>query len=493
MTSGNNMNEKKISNNLFNSESAAATVIAAVLLLSIIFTIFAIVRIGYVPEWKTNAEKIHMDIVQKDMVELKSSIDMIVRSMNSPDYPGQTYPVTVPFTLGGGEIPILEPSKSSGALSINTEPCHITITRNSSITGSPQILADLTLGGVTCHSNNKQYVDQDYRYENGALILRQGNKSLMKQTPSFIIYETKEGNYNVLIQTINIVGDNKTFFSNSDTSLRLKGIKFESNPTIEGEYIDSFSCTITTKYPDAWKSYLEETAKEAGLTYPEDYSLNKTNSGIYFRFTPADGKIINSLNISKSIIHTETGNKNTISIKNSTNENKDYLETKHANMIILKKNGIGGLIPSGNYIQFTSNGTNNWIKINGNKTTFNNSDIVRIVMNGDQISGNIDMNANKIVNLKFNIKMYINGKFKSEGTTTGISVNGLNYKSNLTYKLPAYLSETYLEVDEETLLDYSPESNLSIELYNIIINKDLEVNFNSGYTEFTCAADYKIK
>lgn len=493
MKSENNMSKKKIGNDLFSSESAAATVIAAVLLLSIIFTIFAIVRIGYVPEWETNAEKIHMNVVQKDMVELKSSIDMIVRSMGSPDYPSQAYPVTVPFSLAGGEIPILEPSKSSGALSINTEPCHITITRNSPITGSPQILANLALGGVTYYSNNKQYVDQDYRYENGALILRQGNKSLMRQTPTFIIYENKEGNYDVLIQTINIVGDNKTFFSNTDTSLRLKGIKFESNPTIEGEYIESFSCIITTRYPDAWKSYLEETAKEAGLTYPEDYSLNKTNSGVYFRFTPTGGKIINSLNISKSIIHTETGNENTIGIKNSTNGNKDYLEIRHANLIVLKKDRIGGIIPSGNYIQFTSKGANNWIRINGNKTTFNNSDIVRIVMNGDQVSGNIDMNANKIVNFKFNVKMYINGKFKNEGTITGISVSDLNYTSNLTYKLPAYSSETYLEIDGETLLDYSPESNLSIELYNILINKDLDVNFNSGYTEFSCTADYKIK
>ena len=62
---------------LFKSESAAATVIAAVLLLSIIFTIFAIVRIAYVPEWKNDAEQLHMSEVQSDMTELKSTIDMI--------------------------------------------------------------------------------------------------------------------------------------------------------------------------------------------------------------------------------------------------------------------------------------------------------------------------------------------------------------------------------------------------------------------------------
>jgi len=43
-------NKEKARKDLFSSESAASTVIAAVLLLSIIFTIFAVVRIAYIPE-----------------------------------------------------------------------------------------------------------------------------------------------------------------------------------------------------------------------------------------------------------------------------------------------------------------------------------------------------------------------------------------------------------------------------------------------------------
>ena len=123
---------EKIIKGLFNSESAAATVIAAVLLLSIIFTIFAIVRIAYVPEWKNDAEQLHMSEVQRDMTELKSTADMItlLQSSNSNSSPNDSPlivpPVTVPISMGGGEIPILEPSKSSGTLSVNTEPCNVT-------------------------------------------------------------------------------------------------------------------------------------------------------------------------------------------------------------------------------------------------------------------------------------------------------------------------------------------------------------------------------
>ncbi len=129
-----NSSKKNVKKDLVSSESAAATVIAAVLLLSIIFTIFAVVRIAYVPEWKNDAEQLHMSEVQRDMTELKSTADMITllqssNSNSSPnDFPLIVPPITVPISMGGGEIPILEPSKSSGTLSVNTEPCNVTIT-----------------------------------------------------------------------------------------------------------------------------------------------------------------------------------------------------------------------------------------------------------------------------------------------------------------------------------------------------------------------------
>jgi hypothetical protein len=43
-----------------NSESAAATAIAAVLLLALVFTIISVVKLEYVPEWKNDAEMNHM-------------------------------------------------------------------------------------------------------------------------------------------------------------------------------------------------------------------------------------------------------------------------------------------------------------------------------------------------------------------------------------------------------------------------------------------------
>ncbi|WP_292373849.1 DUF7289 family protein [Methanosarcina sp. UBA411] len=317
-----NISKEKAGKSFFNSESGVATVIAAVLLLSIIFAVLVMIRVEYVPEWKIDAEKLHMNEVQKDMTGLKSTADMVSLLMASDsNFSASGFPVTIPFSMGGGEIPIFEPSKSSGTLSVNKECCIMAIIPiRSSGTGSPQIVESakvVNCGGITYHSNNRKYLDQTLRYENGALILAQGEKSLMKQLPSFNIQETSKNNYTVSIQAIKIIGKPDAVSSNTDLSLRLTGISnnFTYNSSDTGD-IDSFNCTIITDYPDAWISYLNETAKNAGLDYGTDYEFERPDSNyVYFEFMPKGDKKLERLKISESLIQADLGAGNTLSIE----------------------------------------------------------------------------------------------------------------------------------------------------------------------------------
>jgi hypothetical protein len=286
MKAGKIRNKEKTIKRLFNSKSAASTVIAAVLLLSIIFTIFAVIRIAYIPEWKDDAEQLHMSEVQRDMTKLKSTVDMITflqysNSNSTPDRSSITVPsVTIPISMGGGELPILEPTKSSGTLSINSEPCNIIITNNSS---KHEFLSDQTCGGITYYSNNRQYVDQILRYENGAVIIKQGDRSLMRYYPSFSLGSdpANKSLYTISIRTINISGNPDTISSDADASLTLTGISY--NNSIYAGAFDSINFEIITKYPDAWKSYLSETANKAKLVRPNNFTLenNTSDNGVY--------------------------------------------------------------------------------------------------------------------------------------------------------------------------------------------------------------------
>ncbi len=306
MKKGDNRNRKNTRPGFFHSESAGATVIAAVLLLSIIFTVLAVVRIEYVPEWKNEAEQLHMSEVQDEMTELKSTADMFSLFMASdPNSSAYGFSVTVPLRMGGGEIPILEPSKSSGTLAVNTENFRMTINPRKSSVSVPSKILDC--GGITYRSNNREYVDQTFRYEGGALIISQDEKSLMKQPPSFKITKSSSGNYTVSIQAIKIEGDPDTLSSNTGAALQLTGINSETVYDSSGEDIDSFSCTILTKYPEAWVSYINDTAQSAGLEYDTDYSIYCPGSEyVYFEFVP-ENNTLEKLYISKTVLGATLG------------------------------------------------------------------------------------------------------------------------------------------------------------------------------------------
>jgi len=293
---------------IFRSESASATVIAAVLLLCIVFTTIAIVRISYVPEWKKETEHAHMNEVWDDMAELKSRADMLSLFMASdPNSSAYGFSISAPMRMGGGEVPIFEPSTSAGTLSINTERCRMTITpQKPSVSTLPNIVE---CGGVTYLSKNREYMDQVIRYENGALILAQGERSLMKQSPSFRITRNPEGNYSFSIRAMEIIAEPDAISTNDVTSLRMTGLDDEFIYDSGGEEaIDSFTCTIITQYPDAWASYLNETAEAAGLEYDTDYTLDCPGSDcVYFSFTTTGGKNLERLCINKSVIGIELG------------------------------------------------------------------------------------------------------------------------------------------------------------------------------------------
>lgn len=498
-----NKSRKKAGKSLFNSESAGATVIAAVLLLSIIFTVLAVVRIEYIPQWKTDAEQSHMSEAQNGMAELKSTADMVsLFTASDKNSSANGFSVTVPFSMGGGEIPILEPSKSSGTLSVNTERCRMVITpKRSSITGSSKTV---NCGGITYHSDNREYLDQVLRYENGALILSQGERSLMRQFPSFNIKQNREGNYTVSIQAIEIKGEPESLSSNIDASLRLTGISakpiYDSNET---GAIDSFNCTIITKYPDAWISYLNETAANAGLDYGTDYELEKRGSdSVLFSFHPAGGKNLERLYISKSDIQAELGAGSSLDYgwaEDSESDEDGYgSERAHGNRIILNKNEKGGVVSSGTYIQFKNNKNNRYgVEIDGVENKLKKDDIVKLVIDGDQMSGTAHMSANRITDFNFNVKMYINGNLVDQGEVTEIRVNGYSgYESTLTYKLPSYLCKTQLWVDGNTLISSPPENDSAINIYNIgpspTNNNGLTMIFDTEETYFDCSGDYEI-
>lgn len=291
---------------LFKSESAAAIAIAAVLLLGLAFTIVSVVKLNYVPEWKIDSERDYSYDAWSSMEDVKTRADIFTQFIASDsNYSEYGLSVTVPLRMGGGEVPVFEPSKSNGKLAVNTEDCIMSI----NLAKHPDDPRTVYCGGVTYYSENRQYPDQAFRYENGALILAQGENSQMKRNPSFNIQESgTSGNYTVTINAINLTGEPESISSSTFTALRLTGCSI--NPVLNSddylnESIESFNLTIFTHYTDAWTTYLNSTAKEVELEYEIDYTINPTDNHVCLSFLPGNNTY--NIYVNKTVLCAEFG------------------------------------------------------------------------------------------------------------------------------------------------------------------------------------------
>lgn len=483
---------------LLKSESAAAIAIAAVLLLGLAFTLISVVKLNYASEWKIDAERDYSYDAWSNMEDVKTRADLFTRFMGSDiSYP-YGLSTTVPFSMGGGDVPVFEPSKSNSKLAVNTEKCAMTIT----LAKYPMNPQTVDCGGITYYSKNRQYPDQIFRYENGALILAQGENSQMKRNPSFDIKKIDtNGNYTVIINTINLTGEPKSISSSTSTALRLTGDSImpslNSSKDHPNEIIDSFNLSISTRYTDAWTTYLNNTAKDAGLEYGINYTINSTDDNVCLFFLPTSNNY--SIYVNQTLLCAELGVKDSSNYTNSGTS--DGTVNGHGNRIILNKQEIGGVISSGTYIQFTNKGNNgnndySWIKIGNSEKKLNKNDVVKLVIDGDQTSGSADMNSNRITNFNLSVKMYVNGNLVDTGEVTGIWITDYSdYESTLTYSLPSYFSDTQLQVDGVNLISSWPENDSAINLYNIgpATNSGyLTVTFSPNNTYFDCSGDYEI-
>lgn len=307
----NNTRDSQVSKPIFRlSESASSTVVGAVLLLAIVVSIFSVVRIGYIPEWKNDAEYSHMNDVWEDMADLKSKIDLMTIVLASDSNSSNTVTMNVPFHMGGGDVPLIGTIKSSGTLSVASKnESNITVTTVSDGNWSS---GSILYGTVSYASQNRYYVDQNFIYEGGALILSQKERSSMMLYPLIRFSRTPGSGYNV---SLNVVEIDKSIYappdvisSNTGCSLRITGKEFrplyDSDRDSSGN-ITSCTLTVNTDYPEAWYLYLNETIADARIT---DYTtLTRNGNNVTLTFPSGSGKDLSRLYVSKTIVKVEPG------------------------------------------------------------------------------------------------------------------------------------------------------------------------------------------
>ncbi|PQV41898.1 DUF7289 family protein [Methanohalophilus euhalobius] len=275
----------------FKSESAVSTVVSFVLLLGLFVTVLAVFNAHYIPEWKADAEKAHMDDVYDDMSQLKARADML--SLASSLDENSTISLSIPIKMGGGDIPIVGPTKSSGMLSVNDRIYKIDITGTNST--DPFIaLGSYDLGTIGYSSNNGYYIDQTFTYENGAVIVSQRERSLMKMDPSISIKNQSGTLLKVDLTLMEIAGDRVVITSNGIEEVKLTGNDWTKK--FENKSLTDLTISMNTSYPSAWAKYLNDSAKSEDLAYPSDYNVDEGEDYVIFNLNSSDSNIDFHLN-----------------------------------------------------------------------------------------------------------------------------------------------------------------------------------------------------
>jgi len=223
----------------------------------------------YVPQWLESSEASHMQEVSQQFTQLKYALDLQSISTESTS-------MTTSISLGLKEIPFFNKGRTSDSLQIIKDALTIEFSPGGSYTSDAIIFS----------SRNSYFVNQNYIYVAGALIISQDEKSIAYANPTIIV--TEYINSNTTFPEID--GANITFFIP-----KIQGLIGKTN--IEGYGIYPIytttndqkneilvnnvkSITVINNYPEidilpAWKNIFNLTLENQWVHYDIIEDTNK--------------------------------------------------------------------------------------------------------------------------------------------------------------------------------------------------------------------------
>ncbi|MHC1595790.1 MAG: DUF7289 family protein [Candidatus Syntropharchaeales archaeon] len=242
---------------MLKDEDAISVVLSVVLLLGVLVTVLGIVHVSYVPEWRKSAEADHMDDILEDLADLKSGIDLVAAV--SPD---TSCTVSQKMRLGGGSIPVISPQKSGGTLRTDPSLPDLYITADNYTVA----YAFPDLGSIELEVDNLYALDRIYAYENGALILKEINRSIMVLSPGITLQKFNNGTKALTIQVINMSLEGESV---AGSGIEEVYFTYTSSTTHHAGTTSNVTLTLTSEYLDAWKAFFTDRAKNAGFNATE--------------------------------------------------------------------------------------------------------------------------------------------------------------------------------------------------------------------------------
>ena len=252
-------------------EEGAAGVVSILLAILVFIILITIVTSFWMPEWMETIENDHSKEVNAQFGTIKSSIDKQILNGDSKFVIGN------PMTLGSKGFSVFG-TDSTGTFSINSFRdadleyyCNV---RNES--GAINVTST---GGMKYKSNNVHYVDQHLAYENGAIILGQGDGQVIRTRPQFTI--EKHGPVAHMSFVLITTSGLEQSVTGTNTIIVQTQLVTYTSASFMHDIPQCVNVTVVSEFPTAWARFFTNTMIEEGFTSPADYTITVTGNNIF--------------------------------------------------------------------------------------------------------------------------------------------------------------------------------------------------------------------
>jgi len=251
--------------------------VTAVLFVIIITTLLAGVALYYVPVWSKDAESEHMNKVANQFLSIRDGIeDQIERGESQSSlysHVAMTSGTTTSFLGIQGE-----PSKGTLAMDTNASLFEVYDKDNVS-----DIYA-LGKGQLRFQSRNAYYVDQEYCYEGGAVLVRQGLCSTMRDGTAPRFHRNESGCLTLSMSFYAIFGEATSITGTGSAGVETRVVHTEET-IIPFPAPRNLTLNATTRYGDGWARWMNSSilaSAAAENVTDQNYSINWSAAGFVF-------------------------------------------------------------------------------------------------------------------------------------------------------------------------------------------------------------------
>jgi len=260
------------------NRDAMSNIVVSIMMLGIVLTLIGGVLTNYMPGWAKNQEIGHMDDVLGSVTDFKSQIDSSILREDT----GALFTSRVQLGTQGG--PILNIGQTTGQLEMDpgTNP-HISQYSVTDDDGSTSRNLFNTKGTLKFQGNNNYYQDQDYIYENGAVILVQDgqvNDGIIRINPNFMVFkDSHTDNITCYMTMVNLQSANREMetISSSNRLAVMSSTCLLTSKEIRdyGPTGSDVTVNITSRYYTAWEDFFTGAVESPERAMdPADYQIS---------------------------------------------------------------------------------------------------------------------------------------------------------------------------------------------------------------------------